>query len=165
MSSAASCIIVLHVLILVQVSVIVCNMQREEPDRKMLLKDLEKKGKNDACCGYFIIILTPLPAWHAARLPRWLPPQRKKRQEECSVSESFLLLSVTVSSTEVFPSICWSDLSADCALHRAVNTFQRGPCRLSSESAVDAVEPGTRREPLSLLNPMRWAFLSRLQGN
>lgn len=51
-------------------------------------------------------------------------------------------------------------LSADCAQHRAVNTSSAAPGEaLRPEFVVDAVEPGTHRDSVSL-NPMRWAFLS-----
>lgn len=57
-----------------------------------------------------------------------------------------------------FPGICSNDLSADCALHRAVNTSTAAPVdTLQLEFVVDAAEPETHCLSLAL-NPMRWAF-------
>lgn len=64
-----------------------------------------------------------------------------------------------------FPGICSNDLSADCALHRAVNTSTAAPVdTLQLEFVVDAAEPETHCLSLSRFKSNEMSFfLSRLQ--
>lgn len=108
----------------------------------MLLKRL----KIAKLCGYFVIIVAPLPLWHTAKLPLGFPSQRKNKT------------SVKVSNADVPRHLLKRPVSWLCSPQSGKH-FHRGPCWHSSTGVWCGC--CWARDALSLslaLNPMRWAF-------
>lgn len=108
----------------------------------MLLKRL----KIAKLCGYFVIIVAPLPLWHTAKLPLGFPSQRKNKT------------SVKVSNADVPRHLLKRPVSWLCSPQSGKH-FHRGPCWHSSTGVCCGC--CWARDALSLslaLNPMRWAF-------
>lgn len=117
----------------------------------MLLKRL----KIAKLCGYFVIILAPLPLWHTAKLRLGLPSERKKKT---SVKVFFFspLLSAEVPRHLLKRPVSWL-CSPQSGKH-----FHRGPCWHSSTRVCCGCCWARDAQSLSLaLNPMRWAFFEQ----
>ncbi len=165
MSLTASCIIVLHVLILVQVSV--CVQHAEGRTRqKNVAQEFKKKKKKAKWCllRLFHHYFSPTPSLTCSQTPSMISPHRGRKGRR-SVQWEFFFFSPSLSLPLRFPKhllerpVSWlcSPQSGKHFSVRPLLTLLRVCCGCCW--ARDAPRPS------SLLNPMRWAFLSRLQGN